>query len=608
MKKLEELRKKAGALPERPGVYIMKNSSGEIIYIGKAKVLKNRVSQYFGSQNKHSSKVLRMVENVHDFDYIMVSSEFEALVLECSLIKEYMPKYNILLKDDKGYSYVKITEKDGWKSIASVLQKDDDSAVYYGPYTYSDSVSEAVREAVDIYKLPHCGKKFPRDISKKNRPCLNYHIKLCSGACAGKISEEENNSNVDDALELVLGGKKKITDKLKEEMQEASDALEFEKAAKIRDKLRSIERVSKKQHVVALKCPDQDVFGIESIDEKTCINVLNIRGGTIVKTDNFIVDKPDSTEEEYIALIAAYYSSRDDYPDRICMDFDFSDQSFIYEYLNRLSGKKISVVNPKAGESFTLLEMAKRNASEKLSRVLSYNDKKKAVLYELKELLGLQEFPAVIEAYDISNMNGSENVGGMIVYINGSPSKKNYRKFMIKSFEGQDDFRSLAEVLTRRIGEYHINKDVPEGFGLKPDLILLDGGAGQVSAVKAVLEERDFDVPLFGMVKDGKHRTRAITTGGQEITITDNRSVFSFISEIQEEVHRYAIGYHRTLKKKNTFVSELTLIPGVGEKKAKNLMTAFRNIENIKKADIDELCKVPGINEKQAQIIFDYFR
>lgn len=608
MKKIEELRKKAGALPERPGVYLMKNISGEIIYVGKAKVLKNRVSQYFGSQNKHTSKVLRMVENVHDFDYIMVSSEFEALVLECSLIKQYMPKYNILLKDDKGYSYVKVSENNGWKSIAAVLRKDDDGAEYYGPYTSSDSVNDAVKEAVDIYRLPHCGKVFPRDKSSKNRPCLNYHIKLCSGACAGKISREENNQSVNEALELVRGGKKKIIEKLRNEMQEASDRLEFEKAAKIRDKLKAIEKVASKQHVVALKCPDQDIFGIESINNKSCVNILVVRDGTIVKTDNYIIDRPDNNEEEYISLLAGYYSNKNDFPDRICIDFDFSPDSFIYEYLNRVSGKKISVVNPKAGESFTLLQMAKRNASEKLSVVLSYNDKKRAVLFELKELLGLDNFPSVIEAYDISNMNGSENVGGMVVYIDGKPAKKNYRRFMIKSFEGQDDFRSLAEVLNRRIGEYHINKDTPEGFGLMPDLILLDGGAGQVSAVRSVLDERGFDVPLFGMVKDGKHRTRAITTGGKEITINDNRSVFTFISEIQEEVHRYAIGYHRTLKKKNTFISELTLIPGIGEKRAKNLMTAFRNIDNIKKADIEELCNVPGINEHQARIILNYFR
>ncbi len=607
MKKIEELRKKAQALPEKPGVYIMKDSLGEIIYIGKAKVLKNRVSQYFGSQNKHSVKVRRMVENVSDFDYIIVSSEFESLVLECNLIKQYMPKYNILLKDDKGYSYVKVTDN-GWKALSSVFQKDEDGAEYFGPYTSSEYVSSAVKEAIDIFMLPHCNKRFPKDIKKNGKPCLNYHIKLCSGACCGKVSAEENNRNVDEALSFILGNKSDILARYKKEMQAASDNLEFEKAAGLRDKIRAIEKISQKQHVVALKYKNQDIFGVVSMGTKSCINVLNVRDGRIINTENFVFDRLDKTDEEYIQILANYYAGRIDYPDRICMDFDFSDKQYFVEYLMSLAGKKIEFYFPKGGEGANLLQMAKNNAAEKLSRVLSYNDRQKAVLYELQEILGLAEYPSVIEAYDISNMNGSENVGGMIVYINGRPAKKNYRRFMIKSFEGQDDFRSLVEVLNRRIGEYYINKDTQEGFGLKPDLILLDGGAGQVSAVKEVLEQRNFNVPLFGMVKDGKHRTRAVTGGGQEITINDNRSVFTFISELQEEVHRYAIGYHRTLKKKNTFVSKLTEIPGIGDKRAKNLMLKFKNIENISAADIDELCSVPGINEQQAQIIYNFFR
>lgn len=607
MKKIEELRKKAQALPDAPGVYIMKDSFGEIIYIGKAKVLKNRVSQYFGSQNKHTVKVRRMVENVDDFDYIIVSSEFESLVLECNLIKQYMPKYNILLKDDKGYSYVKVTD-DGWKTVSSVFQKDDDGAEYFGPYTSSEYVSSAVKEAIDIFMLPHCNKRFPRDIKKNGKPCLNYHIKLCSGACCGKVSKDENNSSVNEALAFILGNKNDILASYKNEMQIASDNLEFEKAARLRDKIRSIEKISQKQHVVALKYKNQDVFGVASIGTKSCINVLSVRDGRIINTENFVFDRLEKNDEEYVQLLANYYAGKIDYPDRICMDFDFSDKQYFVDYLISLAGKKIEFYSPKGGEGANLMQMAEKNAAEKLSRVLSYNDKQKAVLYELQEILGLPVYPSVIEAYDISNMNGSENVGGMIVYINGRPAKKNYRRFMIKSFEGQDDFRSLSEVLNRRIGEYYINEDTPEGFGLKPDLILLDGGAGQVSAVKEVLEQRNFDVPLFGMVKDGKHRTRAITSGGQEITINDNRSVFTFISELQEEVHRYAIGYHRKLKQKNTFVTKLTEIPGIGDKRAKNLMIKFRSIENISKASIEELCSVPGINEQQAQIIYNFFR
>ena len=608
MKKIDELRKKAMALPDSPGVYIMKNSHSEIIYIGKAKNLKNRVSQYFGALSGHTSKVLRMVENVDHFDYILVGSEFEALVLECNLIKQYKPKYNILLKDDKGYSYIRITETDGWKTISGVFNNDDKNALYYGPYMSSDYVSSAVNEAKDIFLLPHCNKKFPKDINRNTRPCLNFHLKLCSGACCGNVNAEINNKNVDEALNMILSGKSDTVNKLRTEMNEASENLEFEKAAKIRDKIKAIEKISLKQHVVSLKHPSQDIFGVESIGEKTCVNVLNIRNATVINTDNFIIDRIDDDDDDFMGIITGYYSSRDtDYPDRICINHNFQDTSCVSSYLKIIADKTIPVIYPKSGESYNLLQMAVRNASEKLSRVLSYNDRKKSALFELKEILSLDTFPSVIEAYDISNMNGSENVAGMVVFVDGKPSKRNYRKFMIKSFEGQDDFRSLAEVLNRRIAEYHINEGELEGFGLKPDLILLDGGEGQVNAVRQVFADRGFDVPLFGMVKDGKHRTRAITTGGREITINDNRSVFTLISEIQEEVHRYAIGYHRTLKKKNTLVSELTLIPGIGEKRAKNLMIKFRNIENVKNASVDDLMLVPGISIQQAKIIYDYF-
>lgn len=607
MKKIEELRKKAQALPEKPGVYIMKNAKSEIIYIGKAKVLKNRVSQYFGSQSKHPLKVRRMVENIDDFDYIIVSSEFESLVLECNLIKQYMPKYNILLKDDKGYSYVRFDNGE-WKSISSVFKKDDDSAVYYGPYTSSDAVSTAVSEAMDVFRLPHCNKQFPQDIRKKSRPCLNYHIKLCSGICAGKISREDHNAAVDEALRFVLGGKGNILKELKKDMERASENLEFEKAAFIRDKIKAIEKVSQRQYVVAMKYKNQDVFGVESIGEKSCVNILTIRDGSIVNTENYIFDRLEKNDEDYVQLIANYYSARTDFPDRVCVEYDFDKSEYLAEYLKNLSGKRIVIFNPKSGESAVLLETAKKNAAEKLSRVLAYNDKKKAALLELKELLGLSEFPAVIEAYDISNMNGSENVGGMVVYINGKPDKKRYRRFMIKSFDGQDDYRSLAEVLSRRISEYFINKDSGDPFGDRPDLILLDGGIGQVNAVRKIFDERGFDVPLFGMVKDSKHRTRAVTSSGGEITINDNRSVFSLVADIQEEVHRYSVSYHHKLKQKNTLTNSLTLIPGIGDKRAKSLIKRFGSLTCIKEASIQELMETEGISESQAVIIYNYFR
>ena len=607
MSRIEDLHRKAAALPEQPGVYLMKNRSGAIIYIGKAKNLKNRVSQYFGNVAAHTVKVRRMVENVHDFDYIIVGSEFEALVLECSLIKQNKPKYNILLKDDKGYYYIR-HKAEGWQSVSAVKQKPDDGAEYLGPFMASDYVSNAVKQALDIYALPHCGKVFPQDISRNGRPCLNYYIHLCAGACCGKITQEEHNASVQAALRFITEGKTETLKALKAEMNQASEEMEFEKAAKLRDKIRAIEKVTQRQHVVAKGAKDLDIFGVESLNEKSCLCVLKFRDGDLVATDTFIFDRIEKTPEEYTDLISSYYAARNDCPARVGVDIPADELDLLRAFLTESRGKKVEVYTPKAGENLTLIEMAHKNAQEKLARVLAFDDKKKAALHELQELLQLKNFPEYIESYDISNTNGDQNVGGMVVFRNGRPLKKSYRRFMIKSFEGQDDFRSLAEIIDRRIGEYFLDPDSGEGFGIKPDLILLDGGEGQVSAVKAVLEARHFDVPLFGLVKDGKHRTRAIAGVGEEIAVNDNRSVFTLVSEIQEEVHRYAISYHRGKRDKNSLVSTLTEIEGVGEKRARNLLTRFRTLDRIKHAELEELEAVPGVDKATAARIYAFFR
>lgn len=608
MTKIEELRKKAMALPEQPGVYIMKNAKNEIIYIGKAKVLKNRVSQYFGSQNNHTLKVRKMVSNVNDFDYIIVGSEFEALVLECSLIKQNKPKYNILLKDDKGYSYIKITNS-SWKMLYDVKQKIDDDSKYIGPFTSGGAVTQTVQQAKDIFMLPHCNKKFPMDINRSSRPCLNYYIKLCSGACKGMISREEHNAAVDEAIQFIKGGKAKYIKETSELMQKASDELDFEKAIRLRDRIRAVERASQKQHMVCSNCKNQDVFGVATLGNKSLVNVLRFRDGSLIDTESYVIDKIEDPDEEYSELLTNYYISQSDFPQRICIDTVLSQANFIEEYFSSLAGKKVLIYVPKAGESKNLLETAKKNASEKLSRQLSFNDKQNAALIELKEALGMDNIPSYIEAYDISNTAGQENVCGMVVFKDGRPLKRCYRRFMIKSFEGQDDYRSLAEVLERRINEYNNaeNSDRNEGFGKKPDLILLDGGIGQVNAVKPILKKKNFDVPLFGMVKDGKHRTRAIAADGGEITINDKRTVFSFVSSIQEEVHRYAITYHRTLKKKNTLETTLTSIDGIGKQRAKLLLTRFKTLDALKNADLDELLSVNGLTETAAKSVFEHF-
>ena len=603
---IRQLRKKATALPQKPGVYIMKDSGGNIIYIGKAKTLCNRVSQYFGSQNNHTRKVCKMVENVSDFDYIVVNSEFEALVLECNLIKQHKPKYNILLKDDKGYSYVKVT-RGVWKKISAVKQKTDDGATYYGPFTNSENSAAAVRQALDIFKLAHCGRVFPRDISRKNRPCLNYHIKLCSAPCSGAISQKEYDANVDDAVRFILGGKTEYLKKLYSEMSNASEALEFEKAAKLRDRIRAVEKVSQKQHVVSVKTDEQDVFGIAGTGNKSAVCVLSFRSGALTDTKTFVVDRIDEPSAEYPEILCSYYSSGDSIPAQICVDCDFFEKEDTEKYLSQIKKKRVKIVRPLAGENAAVVDMAKNNAMQKLSRILTSDDRTRAVLLELQEMLGLENYPQYIESYDISNTSGHENVAGMIVYKDGRPLKKSYRRFMIKSFEGQDDFRSLAEVINRRINEYYTNEGESEGFGVKPDLILLDGGLGQVTAVREVMLSRDFDVPLFGMVKDGKHRTRAITSEGGEVAIKDTRSVFSFVSEIQEEVHRYAISYHRNLRKKNSFESVLCSIDGIGKTRAKALIQRFKTVSAISQADYRELISVPGMTAPAAESVIKFF-
>ena len=609
MADLEALRKKAMALPEEPGVYIMKNAKNEIIYIGKAKILKNRVSQYFGSQETHTPKVRRMVENVGDFDYVIVGSEFEALVLECSLIKQNQPKYNILLKDDKGYHYIKVTN-DGWKMLYDVKQKADDGAKYIGPFTAGEAISEAVKQAYDVFKLPHCLKQFPRDINRSARPCLNYYIHLCSGACKGLVSMEEHNAAVEDAVRFVRGGKNEYLKAAQAQMNAAAEALDFEQAAKLRDRIRAIEKSAQKQYMVSSHCKNQDVFGCASLSKKTCVNVMQFRDGTFMNTHTFVLDRFENPQEDYVELLSGFYASGRDYPDRICVDTSLSQADFLERFFSEQAGKRVTLYVPKSGESKTLLETAARNAQEKLARVLSFNDKQNASLLELKEALGLDVLPSYIEAYDISNTAGQENVAGMVTFVDGKPLKRCYKRFAVKGFEGQDDYRSLAEVLERRVLEYQKNQTDPparEGFGKKPDLILLDGGTGQVNAVAPVLKAYGFNVPLFGMVKDGKHRTRAIATGGGEIVISDKRTVFSLVAQIQEEVHRYAVAYHHTLKKKNTLEVTLTQIEGVGKTRAKNLLLRFRTLEAIRTAGLDELMNVPGVSAPAAKNVYDYF-
>ena len=607
--KEKRLRKKAMSLPLRPGVYLMKDKSGTIIYVGKAKALKNRVSSYFGSHTNHTTKVIRMVEHVQDFDYIVTDSEFEALVLECSLIKQHSPKYNILLKDDKGYHYVKIT-KGSWPRIDAAMQLVDDGSEYIGPYTGSFAVRQTVDEVKKIFRLPQCTKTFP--VTHRQRPCLNFHISQCSAPCAGKISQADYKRSVEQAVEFLKGGSAETVKRMQAEMEQAAENLDFEKAAVLRDRINAITKFGEKQKVVSADVAEQDVFALAQSQDKACLAVLRFFAGRLCDTEHFIIDAPEDDAVARYELIMSYYSMRERIPPRILIDSLPQDAELISQWLSEKLGKKVSFVVPQRGGQLKLLEMCRSNASEKLALSLGRKGKDTAALDELARLLGLDSPPEYIESYDISHTAGTENVAGMVVFKNGQPYKQAYKRFKIKGFEGQDDCASMAEVLERRFTHYFEENAKPEGekrdegFAKLPDLILLDGAEMQVNAVRAVFLRLGIDVPLYGMVKDSSHRTRAITGEGGEISINSKRSAFTLVSRIQEEVHRFAIEYHR--KRRSAGISTtLTQIEGVGQKRAAALLKHFKSVNAVKEASFDELCSVKGVDKRSAQTVFDYF-
>lgn len=604
--KMKILRKNAMSLPLLPGVYIMKNADGEIIYIGKAKALKNRVSQYFGSQNRHPVKVRKMVENVDRFDYIVTGSEFEALVLECSLIKQHSPKYNILLKDDKGYSYIRISEGE-YRKISAVFNKKDDGSEYIGPYLSLYSVRQSVDAANKIFKLPQCNKVFPRDFGK-SRPCLNYYISQCCGLCTGKIKKSDYDEAVDGAIAFLKGDSRDIIADLRAKMEKAAEELDFEQAAKLRDRINSIERIKEKQKVVYKSVEEQDVFATADIDGSVCLAVLRFSNGRLFDSEHFFFDDPGDKEGMRSDFITSYYSMRDNIPKRVTVDGEVADRELLEQWLSEKKGKKVTVFVPARGEQLEIVNMCRKNAEEKLAIKKGRTGREIAVLDELKDLLGLKKTPEYIESYDISHTAGQDSVAGMIVFKGGKPYRKAYKRFSIKSFDGNDDYRAMNEVLTRRFSEYEKSKDSTEGFGKLPDLILLDGGVGQVHAVEPVLREFGLKIPLFGMVKDNRHRTRAISGDGGEIAINSKRQVFTLVSEIQNEVHRFSVAYHHQKHAKRGLSLSLTEIEGVGEKRASALLKYFKTMTAIKNAEVDELSKAPGITSAVAQNIYDYYR
>ena len=598
--RLSRLKKRANRLPLLPGVYIMKNKNEEIIYIGKAKALKNRVTQYFGGGSGHTAKVRKMVSNVDHFEYIVCDSEFEALILENSLIKQNQPKYNILLKDDKGYSYVKITN-DKWKKI-TFSRSADKRGEYIGPYSSLSVVKETVDEARKIFKLPDCGRSF----DKPSKPCLNYHIGICDAPCRGKMSLGSYLENVNAAVDFIKhGGADSETEaELNKKMLAAAERLDFETAAKLRDRINAMKRIREKQKVVRATYKSEDVIASALLGETAAVSVFIFRNYRLCDKQVFLFDGISDRESLYEEFLQRYYLEKEDIPSRVLIDSS-ADFSAPERWLTEKSGHNVSFINPKLGEQKALLDMCLNNAAETLSQKAERTGREMSVLDELARLLGLPSAPRYIEAYDISNTAGSENVAGMIVYKDGRPFKPAYKRFKIKSFLGQDDFRSMAEVLDRRFTEYEKGED--EGFAVLPDLILLDGGLGQMSAVRPVLEKHGITVPLFGMVKDSKHRTRAIAAEGGDISIKSNRAAFTFITGIQDEVHRFAIGYHKQRRSKSMLASELTEIEGIGKARAAALLKHFKTVKAIKAATADELASAPGMTKAAADAVYKHF-
>ena len=601
----KELRKKAMALPLQPGVYIMKNKDKKIIYIGKAKALKNRVSSYFGSHTNHTLKVIRMVENVDDFDYILCDSEFEALVLECSLIKQHRPKYNILLKDDKGYNYIKIT-KGEFPRISECKRMDQDGATYIGPYTSGFSVKTAVEETLKIFKLPRCSKQFPRDYNK-SRPCLNGFMDLCCAPCAGRISQAEYKKNVDDAVTFIKGGSVKAVKEMQKRMEDCAENLQFEEAAKLRDRIRAIQNIEEKQKVVKISAKEEDVFALAFGTKKMCFEVLRFENYRLTDSEHFILEAAEDNGETRAELIERYYSMRDRVPPRITVDGDVENEELLQQFLEKQRGAKVEIFHPQKGAQISILALCKTNANEHIAQYQGRLGKEIQALSELADLLNLPGPPEYIESYDISHTFGADNVAGMVVFHNGRPMKKAYKRFSIKGFDGQNDVGSMQEVLTRRLTHYREEQGTDSSFAIKPDLILLDGGSAQVHAVLPLIRQMNLDIPVFGMVKDSKHRTRAIATSGGEIEINYKRSAFTLVSSIQEEVHRFAVSYHHAKHKKSSFSSSLLQIDGIGPKKAKALLKHFKTIAKLKEAQPDEMEKVPGIGAKDAKAVFAYF-
>ncbi|EHK2338289.1 TPA: excinuclease ABC subunit UvrC [Clostridium perfringens] len=608
-------------LPDKPGVYIMKNSLGEVIYVGKAKVLKNRVRQYFQNSKNHSEKVRAMVKNIAEFEYIVTDSEMEALILECNLIKKYSPRYNIALKDDKFYPFIKITTNEDFPRVYVTRNFAKDGNKYFGPYTNGTAVYEVMGLIKKLFPLRTC-KKAIVEGGEPTRACLNYHINLCKAPCAGYISKAEYWEMIDEIISILNGTDTSIIKKLKVEMEKVAEELEFEKAAKIRDRILAIELIREKQKMFTVKEGDEDFIDLYTDEKDGCAQVFFVREGKVTGREHFMIENisDDPVKEIISSFIASFYGGTAQIPKTIYVPEEIEDQELIEKFLTEKRGSKVWIKVPKKGDKKNLLDMVRNNAKIMLDqfkeKMVEEKELNKSALTELADVLGLDSLPVRIEAYDISNIQGVDSVGTMVVFENGKAKNSDYRRFKIKSVKGPNDYESMREILSRRFshGLEEVNKikernlEYSKGkFCIFPDLIMMDGGKGQVNIALEVLKDFGIEIPVCGLVKDHKHRTRGIIFNNEEILIRRGSGLMNLITRVQDEVHRYAITYHRSLRDKRTLHSILEDIPRIGEKRRRNLLMKFGSIDNIKKASMEELLDTPGIDRRAAESIKQYF-
>ena len=581
---IEELKLKAASLPMEPGVYIMRDEKNHVIYVGKAKKLRNRVSQYFQDTASHSPKTRLMVSKIDHFDVIVAGSEFEALVLECAQIKRYMPKYNILLKDDKGFPYIRLDVREEYPALTLAAKLQSDGALYFGPYGSRGTTQKLIKTISEIFQLPTCGKRFPREMGK-GRPCLNYHMNQCYGWCQKSTSRERYRAIIQQVRQLLSGNYNQVLDSLKREMNDAAEALNFELAARLRDRVLAIQSLSKKQFVTAGNPVETDAIGYGETESKACFAVLHFTDGELVDKEYEIIS-PEDPQATVSSLLKQYYLSRGIAPKTVLLPFALEDQELFAQLLYQEFGRKTTLKVPMRGDNVRLMELACKNAKEEAQRISQKEEKHKATLTLLEKMLAISKADR-IESYDISNISGTDNVAGMVVFVDGKPKKSEYKKFKVDLNGMQDDYGSMRQVLHRRFTDLLQQK---KGFETAPDLLLIDGGVTHAQVAIEVLNSLGLQFPVFGMVKDDHHKTRALVTAdGREIRIDNQQSIFAFIGSIQEETHRFAISYHRKLRSKRLQYSQLDNIPGIGQVRKQELFKHFSSIKAIKMASLAEL-------------------